>query len=208
MRRTLVRRSGVWYACGNPCKTLRAAIEALRATMKKSDEVKAELEAAKAEYDAAAKREVYENPERTAENHDAMWAAFWNSRGSAMIGRIRELEGSLKRELNREIRVGDGVTLNLYSDSQAHTVIARTGRTLTIQRDKAIRDPNFKPEWVPGGFSAICTNSAEQEWTYERDPEGSITRCHWSEKYGVWQAGSDGSMTVSRGRHEHYDYNF
>ena len=157
MRRTLVRRSGVWYACGNPCKTLRAAIEALRATMKKSDEVKAELEAAKAEYNAAAKREVYENPERTAENHDAMWAAFWNSRGSAMIGRIRELEGSLKRELDREIRVGDGVTLNLYSDSQAHTVIARTGRTLTIQRDKAIRDPNFKPEWVPGGFSAICT---------------------------------------------------
>ena len=30
MRRTLVRRGGVWYASGKPCKTLRDAIEALR----------------------------------------------------------------------------------------------------------------------------------------------------------------------------------
>lgn len=185
-----------------------AYIEKPQTTGKKSDEVKAELETAKAEYDAAEKREVYDNPEHTAENHNAMWAAFWNSHGNAMRDRIRELEDILKRELNREIAVGDGVTLHLHSDNQAHTVIARTEKTLTIQRDKATLDPDFKPEWTPGGFSAICTNSEDQKWTYERDPQGSITRCHWSEKCGAWRAGSDGSMAVSRGRHEHYDYNF
>lgn len=83
-----------------------------------------------------------------------------------------------------------------------------TDKTLTIQRDKAIRDPSFKPQWVPGGFSAICTNSEEQSWTYERDPAGEIIRCRWSEKNGCWQSGSDGSIRISRGRHEHYDYNF
>ena len=29
MKRTLVHRGGVWYACGKPCKSLRAAMEAL-----------------------------------------------------------------------------------------------------------------------------------------------------------------------------------
>ena len=52
------------------------------------------------------------------------------------------------------------------------------------------------------------TNSEEQSWTYERDPTGEIIRCRWSEKNGCWQSGSDGSIRIGRGRHEHYDYNF
>ena len=111
-------------------------------------------------------------------------------------------------EVGTVLEVGDGVTMHLWSDAHACTIISRTDKTLTIQRDKAIRDPSFKPQWVPGGFSAICTNSEEQSWTYERDPAGEIIRCRWSEKNGCWQSGSDGSIRISRGRHEHYDYNF
>lgn len=176
--------------------------------MKKSEIIQQKIDAQKAEYEALIQRLVYQNPNRTAENHSELWEAFWKEHGSVHYNKLRELEFELKRALNMEIEVGDGVTLHLWSDAEAHTVIKRTAKTLTIQRDKAIRDPNFKPEWVPGGFSAICINSEDQEWTYERDPEGAITRCHWSEKYGIWQAGSDGSMRVSRGRHEYYDYNF
>lgn len=121
---------------------------------------------------------------------------------------IDELKFEIRKEQNREIEVGDGVTLCLYSDKYACTVIARTKTTLTIQRDKAIRDPNFKPEWIAGGFAAHCTNQDEQSYTYERNPQGTIYKCNWSEKRGRFQHGSDGSIGVIRGRHEFYDYNF
>lgn len=175
---------------------------------KKSEAIKEEIDAINARYDEAIQRMVYQNPNHTAENHDALWAEFWRQYGSEWTGQIKHLESDFNRELNRELEVGDGVTMHLWSDAHACTIIGRTAKTLTIQRDKAIRDPAFKPEWVPGGFSAICTNSEKQSWTYERDPDGEIIRCHWSEKDGCWRAGSDGSIRIGRGRHEHYDYNF
>lgn len=176
--------------------------------MKKSEVIKQQLEATKAEYERLVKQEVFENPQRTAENHDALWHKFFNTYGLPLYDKEKALEFEYHKELNREIEVGDGVTMHLYSDSQACTVIARTAKTITIQRDKAIRDPNFKPEWIPGGFSAICTNSEDQEWTYEPNPNGEVIKCRWSEKFGGWQTGSDGSIKISRGRHEYYDYNF
>lgn len=133
---------------------------------------------------------------------------YYRNGGRENSEKIDELKFCIAREKNREIEVGDGVTICLWSDSHAGTVIKRTKTTLTVQRDKAIRDPNFKPEWIPGGFSAICTNSEEQSYTYERDPKGEIYMCHWSEKHGRFQSGSDGSIRVARGRHEYYDYNF
>lgn len=176
--------------------------------MKKSETIKQQMEALEAEYEHRIQSEVYDNPERTAENHDELWMNFYRSYGAANRDRQRELEDEYRRELNREIEVGDGVTMYLWSDAHACTVIAKTAKTITIQRDKAIRDPNFTPEWIPGGFSAICTNSDEQSWTYERNPDGEIIRCRWSEKNGRYQTGSDGSIKIGIGRHEHYDYNF
>lgn len=120
----------------------------------------------------------------------------------------KDLKFQIRREKNREIEVGDGVTICYYSDRHACTVIARTKCSLTIQRDKAILDPNFKPEWVAGGFAGHCTNAEEQSYTYERDPNGEIYKCNWSEKNGRFQYGSDGSIRIRRGRHEYYDYNF
>lgn len=176
--------------------------------MKKSEIIKQQLEAVKTEYDELSQREVYNNPARTADNLDALRMKFINGIGGDLYVKEKALEREYHKELNREIEVGDGVTMYLYSDRKAYTVIAKTAKTITIQRDKAIRDPGFKPEWVPGGFSAICTNSEDQKWTYERDPNGEIVRCRWSEKYGRYQTGSDGSIAIGRGRHEYYDYNF
>ena len=193
------------------------------AAPKKSEEIKAKIDAINSEYDETIQRMVYQNPDRkTAEDHDRLWAEFWRKaakqadpdnakRIQASINQLQKAvqrAGKKNRELNRELEVGDGVTMHLWSDAHACTIISRTDKTLTIQRDKAIRDPSFKPQWVPGGFSAICTNSEEQSWTYERDPAGEIIRCRWYEKNGCWQSGSDGSIRISRGRHEHYDYNF
>lgn len=182
--------------------------EAQATSTKKSEEIKAKIDAIKAEYDNTIRRMVYDNPDHTPETHDDLWSEFWKACGSEIIDRTKRLEADFAKELNRELEVGDGVTMHLWSDAHACTIIARTANTLTIQRDKAIRDPSFKPEWVPGGFSAVCLNSEDQKWSYERDPNGEIIRCRWSEKNGCWQSGSDGSIKISRGRHEHYDYNF
>lgn len=134
--------------------------------------------------------------------------AYWNRGGNNFAKRSQQLKFDIERELNREIEPGDGVTYNLWSDSYACTVIKKTKKTLLIQRDKATLDPNFKPKWIPGGFSAYCENNNEQTYTYERNEEGEIYRCYWSEKYGRFQSGSDGSIRITRGRREYYDYNF
>lgn len=176
--------------------------------MKRSEELKQELER---------KEEMHKQVmEQMREQHGVYWInnrevykefeAIEKEMGLTWRD-MDELKFQIRREENREIEVGDGVTYCLYSDKHACTVIARTKNTLTIQQDKATLDPNFKPEWVAGGFAGHCTNANEQSYTYERNPNGTIYKCHWSEKYGRFQC-SDGSIRIIRGRHEYYDYNY
>lgn len=172
--------------------------------MKKSEIITAQIENLEAEYKARANQEAPVSDE----NYSELWSRFWDSYGWETHKKIESLKEQLLTELNREIEVGDGVTLHLFSDAHACTVIAKTKTTITIQRDKATLDPNFKPEWIAGGFAGHCTNQGEQTYTYERDPNGQIYRCRWSEKYGRYQTGCDGSMKITRGRREFYDYNF
>lgn len=116
-----------------------------------------------------------------------------------------EYREQLRTVEQQALEVGDGVTLNLWSDRQAYTIIRRTPYTLTLQRDKATLDPNFKPEFIVGGFAAHCTNQDEQSYTYERDPNGGTTVVYWSKKYGRFMYLG---KSISVGRHEFYDYNF
>jgi hypothetical protein len=104
------------------------------------------------------------------------------------------------------VKVGDGVTVCLYSDRHAGTIVKVTKSTITIRQDKAIRDPSFKPEWVPGGFSAICLNQNDQKWNYEPDEHGTIRTLHWSRKH--CRFGTSENPVAIKGRHEYYDYNF
>lgn len=104
------------------------------------------------------------------------------------------------------IQVGDGVTVNLWSDRYAATVIKVTKSSVTVRRDKAILNSDFKPEWIPGGFAAHCTNQDEQTYTYEPDENGTEYTFRWSRKYQRY--GQPGNLTLSKGRHEFYDYNF
>ena len=102
-----------------------------------------------------------------------------------------------------EAKVGDGATVCLYTDRTAYTIIKRTPKSLTLRRCKAIR--KFTPEWIPGGFSAICTNNNDQEWEYEEDEKGRVVKAYWSDKYCRFR---NNSLTVIPGRHEWFDYNF
>lgn len=106
---------------------------------------------------------------------------------------------------HEHVTVGDGMTVNWYTDREAYTVIKRTAKTLVLQRDKATLSPDWKPHFIPGGFCGTVINQNEQEYIYEPDPDGRIIRAFWSEKDKryKWQG-----LYLSYGRNEFYDYNF
>ena len=101
--------------------------------------------------------------------------------------KIESKQLEIVSQKHREIKVGDGITLRVYSDCHAYTVIGRTEKTITIQLDKATLKEGWKPEFIPGGFSRICTNQEEQEYDYEPDPKGRIITLRWSNKYNTWE---------------------
>lgn len=99
--------------------------------MKKSEMLKTELEKCTAEKDATYIREVKEK--EGTDTHDNLWNRYYSSSGRDLCRKEEQLQRDIRKEINRELEVGDGVRLCLYSDVQAHTVIARTKCTLTIQ---------------------------------------------------------------------------
>lgn len=122
-----------------------------------------------------------------------------------------ELEDDIRQYDERHLtpanaKVGDGATVYLYSDSHAGTIVKVTKRSVTVRRDKATLDPNFKPEIIPGGFCGHCTNQNEQSYTYEPDENGALTTIYWSKKHNRY--GLPGNPQLGKGRHEFFDYNF
>lgn len=135
-------------------------------------------------------------------------AKFRNTVLEPRVGRTHDgnlIVREYERYIKENVEVGDGMTLCLWSDRHAYTVIKKTKTTVTLRRCKATLNPNWKPEWIPGGFAAHCTNQNEQTYTYEEDPQGEVITAHWSEKKsGYYHKGCH----VIPGRHEFYDYNF
>lgn len=118
--------------------------------------------------------------------------------------KIREF--GQRRLLPSNVKVGDGATICYWSDREAGTIVKVTRKSITIQRDKATLSPDFKPEFIPGGFAGTVINQHEQSYTYEPDPSGRKMTFHWSEKYQSY--GQPGNLRAIKGRHEFYDYNF
>jgi len=116
------------------------------------------------------------------------------------------------------LQPGDGVSVSLWSDWEAYTIVSRTETRMTLQEDKATRDPAWKPEWVAGGFAGHCTNQRSQKWLYERDPTGPILQIslrkytHEGTERRVWKRAGVGRHelggAVTPGRSKFHDYNF
>lgn len=120
---------------------------------------------------------------------------YYKEHISPLRERMDYLE-SLERRIRKfNVKVGDGVTIYLWSDSHAATVIKRTKYSITVQQDKAIRTDN-------NGISE------HQEYRYERNPRGEITTYRWSNKYGCFCNSGDQSIKIGNGRYEYYDYSF
>ena len=105
---------------------------------------------------------------------------------------IEERMRPFREALYQGLEIGDGVTVHLWSDAHAGTIIRRTGSTLWIRRDRAIRTDS-------NGMSDC------QEYRYEPNEAGTIYTARWSKKYSRFLFGGK-SITI--GRHEYYDYTF
>lgn len=110
---------------------------------------------------------------------------------------------------NGGVEVGMGATRHGYSDAEAYTVIEvnKAGTVLVLQRDKATLSPDFKPNFIPGGFVGHVTNNREQSYTYERDPNGDKVKVRLRKDGLFYPAKSKMSITIGY-RSEYYDYNF
>lgn len=76
------------------------------------------------------------------------------------------------------------INKKLYSDVISYRVFdinekAGTAMAIEVERD-------FTPEWVPGGFSAICTNIKNQDNAPVKDKDGAEPFAITRNKDGVW----------------------
>ncbi|WP_281512149.1 hypothetical protein [Mammaliicoccus vitulinus] len=107
--------------------------------------------------------------------------------------------------VEEDLEVGDGVTINYYSDEHAATIVAidPKGKWIDVQRDKVIRtDTNGM--------------SDSQSYKFERDPQGHITRFYktrrkditWFTDTGRSTFNTYGTYLSLKIRREYFDYSF
>lgn len=163
--------------------------------MRTSIEIKKELKETKESAEQAWKvwNEATEGQEYNTAIKHPLHRSVWD-----LNRKSEALESELRTALNNEAKVGDGITISLYTDAHAYTIVKRTANTITIQRDKATLKEGFKPEFI----GCHCVNNYEQEYDYEANPKGETKTLRWSKKNGNW------GESASLGRHEFYDYNF
>lgn len=95
-----------------------------------------------------------------------------------------------------------------YSDVNPYEVVRRVSdKTLEVREMKAERDPSYRPEFVPGGFSAVCVNQQDQRWIIISNPDAGITRIRLR-RDGTWRRACGELFKLSDKPVKYYDYNF
>lgn len=105
--------------------------------------------------------------------------------------------------------VGMGVTGKVYTDCAAHTItrISKSGKVFWATIDTATLVPDWKPEFIPGGFAGHCTNNYSQEYTYTFNPDGQEIRFTLG-KDGKWKCKKHYGKVELGVRRAFHDYNF
>ena len=82
---------------------------------------------------------------------------------------------------------------------------------MTVQLVEVEPNPEWKPNWIAGGFAGHCTNQSDQTWIYKNlSPITTIIRLRKSRYHGsnkLWASKQHGEF-VDNGAVEFYDYNF
>jgi hypothetical protein len=145
----------------------------------------------------------------------------WLNDDQPCFGVNADLDEADSRYVISSFAVGDLVTEHFYTDAHAGRIVEvrRGGKEVVMQEDTATLDPEFKPEFIEGGFAGHCVNQGEQRYTYTANPRGSISTFTLRTWRGirVWTRKSNtpgcsnapnGLNQISHGQRKFYDYNF
>jgi hypothetical protein len=95
-----------------------------------------------------------------------------------------------------------------YSDVEPHEVVrVISDKTIEVREMWAERDTSVVLDFVPGGFSAVCTNQNSQKWIITRVEDAPVFRIR-KNKSGVWKCKDGQRFKLSETPYKYYDYNF
>lgn len=95
-----------------------------------------------------------------------------------------------------------------WSDVNPFEIVRRVSdKTIEVREMDAERDPEWKPDFVPGGFSAVCTNQRDQQWRIQSNPANPVIRIRLR-KSGQWKDAHGRRFALSEQPVKFYDYNF
>lgn len=95
-----------------------------------------------------------------------------------------------------------------WSDVNPFEVIkVISDKTIEVREMEAVRDESVKMEFIPGGFSAHCTNQSDQKWIITSDESNPVIRIRLSVKKG-WRDRTGRRFVLQDEPVKFYDYNF
>ena len=117
------------------------------------------------------------------------------------------------------LNVGDGVSVSVWSDVDAYTIVKKTPTTITLRRDNAELINREELVFHAGGFAAHCENQHVQRYEYSPNLEGNeikISLRSWSDEEGnerrKWKRSGtrtfEGGGDAYAGRRAFHDFNF
>ena len=131
----------------------------------------------------------------------------------------RTAEINLDADTISNLNVGDGVSVSVWTDIDAYTIVKKTPTTITLRMDDAVLINRDDLNFVAGGFLAHCDNQSEQRYTYTTDPDGheiKITLRRWKDEDGnerrKWKKANNRTLEAGgnayAGRRKFHDFNF
>jgi hypothetical protein len=131
----------------------------------------------------------------------------------------RTAEINAEADVISALNVGDGVSVSVWTDVEAYTIIKKTPKTIVLRSDNAVLVNREDLVFHAGGFAAHCENQRDQRYTYEPDPEGievKITLRRWTDEDGnerrKWKKANNRTFETGgnayAGRRKFHDFNF
>lgn len=121
----------------------------------------------------------------------------WPYNTESETAKRKAIDGDWKFLPIEKIHVGMTATCFGWTDRYAYEVIDKTAKTLVVRALEVEIDPNWRPIFLSGGFSAHCTNQEEQRWLMRKAPLSGarmdrlrLTKKGWKGQRGLYGIGA------------------
>jgi hypothetical protein len=85
------------------------------------------------------------------------------------------------------LNIGDGVSVSVWTDVDAYTIVKKTATTITLRVDNAKLLNRDELRFAVGGFAAHCENQEDQRYEYTPNLDGHVIKIslrRWADEEG------------------------